>query len=578
MNSAPQDLGGTHTKAGSGEKKKGRENIVPTSPKKKKGHGNIVPAPPSLSADVAFDEPSGNRVLDAEETGAISVTVRNGGNGDAFEVTASVSADGPVKGLSFDPSLSFDTIPAGKSETRKVSLKAAKGVETGTVKLTLAFSEWNGFPPESVIQPFMTQALVPPDLVVASVGVDDFNKNRKIEPGETAVLTVRIHNRGHGEARKVTADVVVGENVFLGGGETRFDLGTLAPGAYRDITFPVWSNKKIRDSQPIPVSIRLTEARPRFSVERPLQLVMSAPQRDPMEMPVPGKAGVVAMGSVGNAPALDPDVDRLVPSGEAAGPYDVAIVIGNRDYRATAPVEFAKNDAAIVKEYLLHAFGFKPGNILYEEDATLATFFKLFGTPGNPKGRVSDLVNRKPGVASVFVYYSGHGAPDPNSGEAYLVPSDGEPDYLSSGGYRLRTLYKNLGALPARTVTIVLDSCFSGKSGDGKTLFKNISPGVLVPKGAYQAPANALLIASARENQVSNWYPEMHHSLFTYYFLKALQGDADVNEDRAITVGELRRYLSENVPIEARARTSRDQDPVIQGMGDEHVLLRLKKK
>ena len=28
-------------------------------------------------------------------------------------------------------------------------------------------------------------------------------------------------------------------------------------------------------------------------------------------------------------------------------------------------------------------------------------------------------------------------------------------------------------------------------------------------------------------NQISSWYRDQKHSLFTYYFLKALQGDAD---------------------------------------------------
>ena len=57
------------------------------------------------------------------------------------------------------------------------------------------------------------------------------------------------------------------------------------------------------------------------------------------------------------------------------------------------------------------ALGIRPGNILSLEDATLSDLKVLFGDQGVPTGRLHDLV--KPGITEVFVFYSGHGAPDP---------------------------------------------------------------------------------------------------------------------------------------------------------------------
>lgn len=43
----------------------------------------VQPYPPNLTAAVAFEEPSGNRALDALEEGAIVVAFENAGQGDA---------------------------------------------------------------------------------------------------------------------------------------------------------------------------------------------------------------------------------------------------------------------------------------------------------------------------------------------------------------------------------------------------------------------------------------------------------------------------------------------------------------
>ena len=50
-------------------------------------------------------------------------------------------------------------------------------------------------------------------------------------------------------------------------------------------------------------------------------------------------------------------------------------------------------------------------------------------------------------------------------------------------------------------------------------------------------------------------------TLFTYYFLKALQGDADSNADKNLTLSEIKDYVDENVPYMARRLNNRVQTP-----------------
>jgi len=75
------------------------------------------------------------------------------------------------------------------------------------------------------------------------------------------------------------------------------------------------------------------------------------------------------------------------------------------------------------------------------------------------------LANNVESDSRVFIYYSGHGAPDPRTGDAYLVPYDGDPSFIENTGYSLKKLYDTLGKLPSKEIVVILDSCFSGAGG-----------------------------------------------------------------------------------------------------------------
>lgn len=301
---------------------------------------------------------------------------------------------------------------------------------------------------------------------------------------------------------------------------------------------------------------------------------------DPHNVPQKKIEGIPVKGSEDRgkgeiAGGLSVDVDMQIPEGQKAGKYDVAVIIGNKNYSASGSpnVDFADRDARIMKEYLIKTFGYDPESIIYAEDAGFAKFNEIFGSERDHRGRLSNMV--KDGVSKVFIYYVGHGAPDLETSEAYFVPVDANPQYIKTSGYRLQTFYNNLSKIPAKKITIVLDSCFSGSSEKGM-LFKGISPAMVKVKKEYQGPSNAVIITSAAVDQVSVWYPEKRHSLFTYYFLKGLQGDADANKDGKITIGEMKEYLKEHVPYMARRLSGTEQQPVVTG-NDSEVIVALKK-
>lgn len=534
----------------------------------------VMPAPPNLSATVSFSEPSGNNMLDAEETGGLVITVKNSGKGEAFDVSAEVAVDKRITGLSFEKDIPVGTVAPGETVKKEVVLRATEDISTADVKFSITLKEANGFDPDPVKIAFRTKAFEPPKLIVADVGMDDQNGNSRVEPMEMVELTARVQNAGHGDARTVSVDVETGENVFIAGdGLSHFDLGGLSAGKFKDVKFMFYTNKRILNGEKIPISIKVSEARPQFRAAKALDIVMNAPQKRTEEVLV--KAVEEEKGEIQIAGGLSDDVDMKIPEGKKAGEHDIAVIIGNKNYKNTAnipDVEFADRDARIMKEYLLTTFGFRKENIIYAEDATVGKFNEIFGSERNPRGKLFNFVKKN--VSDVFIYYVGHGAPDLQSQEAYFVPVDANPQYISSNGYRLQTFYENLSKLPAKKVTIVIDACFSGNYDKG-FLFKEISPGMVRVKKEYRGPQNALLITSAAMDQVSTWYPEKKHSLFTYYFLKGLQGGADANSDKAITMGEMKAYLGDNVPDIARRLHNIEQQPMVNG-NEKEVLVKIK--
>ncbi|MCG2813467.1 MAG: ankyrin repeat domain-containing protein, partial [Thermodesulfovibrionales bacterium] len=158
-------------------------------------------------------------------------------------------------------------------------------------------------------------------------------------------------------------------------------------------------------------------------------------------------------------PAIKSDVDELPAMQAKPNKNAYAIVIGVEKYRQKLPkADFADNDARIMAEYLTKVMGYPEENIvmLINDRALKSDMEKYF------EKWLSNNVEKE---STVFVYYSGHGAPNPKTGDAYLVPYDGDPSFIEETGYPLKRLYAKLDKLPAREIIVVLDSCFSGAGG-----------------------------------------------------------------------------------------------------------------
>ncbi len=268
----------------------------------------------------------------------------------------------------------------------------------------------------------------------------------------------------------------------------------------------------------------------------------------------------------------DVDYFELIPQTKTQNPDAIAVIIGNSNYINTKPVAYAINDAESVKNYLIKTLGFKEGNILMKENATLGDFNTLFGTKDNQRGRLANTI--KEGVSDVFIFYAGHGAPGLKDNKGYFVPVECDPNYVENSGYQLDVFYQNLAQLKAKSVTIILDACFSGID-----IFENISPIVVKVKDPILLIPNAVVITSSSGTEVSTWYEEKQHGMFTYFFLKAIQDKehSDKNKDGQLTFDEIYDYVSnknEGVPYYARRIHGIDQTPTIMGDRKDKVFIK----
>jgi len=254
------------------------------------------------------------------------------------------------------------------------------------------------------------------------------------------------------------------------------------------------------------------------------------------------------------APVIKSDVDELPYIRAKPNMHAYAIVIGIEQYRQKLPkADYAVSDAKLVSEYLSRVMGYPEENVvtLLNEHAAMGDFVKYF------EKWLSNNVEKD---GSIFIYFSGHGAPNPKTGDAYLVPYDGDPSFIAETGYSLKRMYDALGKLPAKEIVVALDSCFSG-AGGRSVIAKGARPLVMNLQDNMVLPKNMTVLSASSGEQISSTYDEKGHGLFTYFLLKGIKNEDVVKPDGTIAISDLFSYLKPQVERIARKQYNNEQSP-----------------
>jgi len=511
--------------------------------------------PPVLQLNwISLQEPTDDNILDGGETGTIAVEIKNNGESSAKEIKLHLQSLATA-GVRFNNSEVIPQLDPGQSIITVINVDVSKHVPDMLQRLIAQAKENNGYQSNELEIVLPSKPHQPDEIVIAKMSIEDLNGDGLIEPTEMVMVKATVVNAGRGVSNDLIASLQFGENIYPAPDSLEtIQLGKIYPGGAKNIQFSFLTNHKFSHNQPLPVSLNIVDQENKNILLSDLGLSINIPNNKII-------VNVLARNQkkVSNTSNLV-DVDMLIPEGNRKNKNAIAVVIGNRNYRKRGlpRVEYAHNDSRVMKDYLIKTMGYDESNIFYYEDATSANFTELFGSKENHKGRVFNHI--KPNVSEVFIYYSGHGAPDIKSRNSFFVPVDADPNYISLSGYSLDLFYKNMAKNHAKQIIVVLDTCFSGNS-DGGYLLGNISPAMVNINDPDPQLKNAAIFSSTRSDQVSVWFHDKKHSLFTYYFLKGLTGEADNNKDSAITSAELGNYVKDYVPYQARRLNGLEQDP-----------------
>ncbi|MCH1559049.1 MAG: caspase family protein, partial [Alphaproteobacteria bacterium] len=236
----------------------------------------------------------------------------------------------------------------------------------------------------------------------------------------------------------------------------------------------------------------------------------------------------------------------------------VALIIGIENYTEAPKANYANLDAKYFFDYARRAFGVKKQNInlLVNEEATVVKTDKALSLwlKSKIKKNRSDLI----------IFFAGHGLASSDGKELYLLPQDGNPDRLERTALSRTDLFKEIISLNPKSVTMFLDTCYSGVSRDEQMLLASARPIRIVADEQEGIPDNFTIFSASQLDQISSGLKEANHGIFSYYLMKGLEGKADSNQDKKITNGELLAYMDENISQKA-AEQGREQNPSLAG-------------
>ena len=240
-----------------------------------------------------------------------------------------------------------------------------------------------------------------------------------------------------------------------------------------------------------------------------------------------------------------------------------AVVVGINGYEKWPVLEFGVADAKAVKARLEQE-GFDDIMVILDRQATQRRILTALYDQLPKKVQRDDRV--------VF-YFAGHGQThDPPGGgkQGYIIPVEAGIDDYTSTGISMDQIRDLSSRIAAKHILYIMDSCYSGL-GFSRGIGISIKLDGYLRKVASMRVVQ-MMTAGGKGEQVAE---RAGHGLFTWFFLNALDGKADLNRDNVITGTELGAYLRPAVS----AASNHAQTPLVGRLeGEGEFLFFIKEK
>lgn len=255
-----------------------------------------------------------------------------------------------------------------------------------------------------------------------------------------------------------------------------------------------------------------------------------------------------------------PDLEEPLRTG-ASHPTDSAVVVGIEDYFVLPDVPYAQRDAELFYDFAVYTRGIPSDRV------TLLT-----GPVSREKlvAALDAAGKQTRAGGTVFVYFAGHGAASPTTGERLLVGADAQAD-LDTFQARAVPVAEVRRAVTSGggSAVLVLDTCYSGRSRSGADVVAGKR--FAVPAYATATTPRVVEWTAAGPDQWSGPLDAARHGAFTYLAVGALRGWADGERDGVrdgkVTVEEASLYVESGL----RTLQIRDQRP--ERVGDGAIVL-----
>ena len=246
-----------------------------------------------------------------------------------------------------------------------------------------------------------------------------------------------------------------------------------------------------------------------------------------------------------------PDLGRpAATSGGGAG--DAALIVGIEDYVFVPDVPGAVQNANDWHVWLTATRKVPLDRVvlLRNEQATIEEI----------EHHARAMAGKVRAGGTLWFVFIGHGAPARSQDDGILVGVDAQQ---TARGLFARSMAQRelLGWLSkgARHKTVVLlDACFSGRTGTGAPLAQGLQPLLLV-KSTTQQPQGMAIFTAAKGSQFAGPLPGAARPAFSYLMLGALRGWGDGDQNGRVTVDEAYRYTSGALASLIRGRTQEPQ-------------------
>ena len=249
----------------------------------------------------------------------------------------------------------------------------------------------------------------------------------------------------------------------------------------------------------------------------------------------------------------------------ANNPNSIALIIGLDDYKSMPNAPWAESDASAFYDYAHNVLGisFDRIHLITGQESDGIGIWKSL-----EQWLPSQVDKNK---SNIYVYFAGHGLASEDGKEAYLMPYDGDTSMLSRTAIPRKDVISGLDSLKARSVTLFMDTCYSGSAKGGKqTLVASRGLRIVKKDALTDLPSNFTLFSAAANDETAISHPTQKNGLFSYWMMRGLGGEADSNNDDKLTNGELHAFISEKVQKTAISK-GHNQHPQLVGDKDKVI-------